>query len=483
VRDQEVRMRVASGEVRDIAMSAELIDFEGESRVLAILSDITERKRFESRIEFLATHDGLTELPNRTLMLDRVVQAIQHARRMSTRAAVLFIDLDRFKVLNEALGAQGADAVLVEVATRLRRTVRDGDTVARASGDEFVVLAPDLDKLSDCYALVQRLLAELAQPMSIGAGTVHVRGSIGIAVYPANGETAETLLRNAELAMRRAKRTTPGGAQFFTPEMSAELQRLARLESQLAGALDARQLHLVYQPRVELASGSIAGVEALLRWDHPELGEIPPSTFIPVAEEAGTILAIGAWVLRSACEQSMAWQSMGLPALPVSVNVSARQFLQPDLVATVAAALDATRLPGNLLELEITESAMARNAERVIDIMSLLRELGVRFSVDDFGTGYSNLGYLKRFRLDGLKIDQSFVRNVDTSPGDAAIARAVISLARSLQLDVTAEGVENAAQCDFMKRNTCDEIQGFYFSRPVGADAIASMLREGRRLH
>ena len=483
VRDHEARMRVASGELRDIAMSAELIEFEGRACVLKILNDITERKRFESRIRYLATHDALTELPNRTLMMDRVVQAVQHARRASARAAVLYVDLDRFKVLNEALGPHGADAVLVEVAARLRRGVRDGETVARVSGDEFVVLAPDLDKLSDCYSLVQRLLAALGEPIRLDGGAVHVRSSIGIAVYPANGETAETLLRNAELAMRRAKRTSPGGAQFFTPEMSAELQRLARLESQLAGALAAGQLRLVYQPKVQLATGSIAGVEALLRWDHPELGEVSPSTFIPVAEEAGTILPIGAWVLRTACEQSVAWQSLGLPPVTISVNVSARQFLQPDLVETVAAALDATRLPGNLLELEITESAMARNAERVIDIMSLLRELGVRFSVDDFGTGYSNLGYLKRFQLDGLKIDQSFVRNVDTNPGDAAIARAVISLARSLQLDVTAEGVENAAQCEFMKRNTCDEIQGFYFSRPVSPEALASMLREGRRLH
>jgi EAL domain-containing protein (putative c-di-GMP-specific phosphodiesterase class I) len=265
--------------------------------------------------------------------------------------------------------------------------------------------------------------------------------------------------------------------------MSAELQRLAQLEAQLHGALSARQLRLVYQPKVELATGSIAGVEALLRWRHPKLGDVPPSTFIPVAEEADTILTIGEWVLRTACAQNMAWQAAGLPALPVSVNVSARQFVQPDLVSTVGAALDATGMPGHLLELEITETAMAGNADRVIDIMSLLRELDVRFSVDDFGTGYSNLGYLKRFHLDRLKIDQSFVRNVDTDPGDAAIARAVISLARSLQLEVTAEGVETAQQCDFMKRNTCDEIQGFYFSRPVEADALARMLREGRRLH
>lgn len=238
--------------------------------------------------------------------------------------------------------------------------------------------------------------------------------------------------------------------------MSAELQRLAQLEAQLAGALAARQLRLV---------------------------DVPPSTFIPVAEEAGAILPIGAWLLRTACGQNVAWQALGLPALPISVNVSARQLLQPDLVETVAEALHETRMPGNLLELEITETAMARNADRGVDIMSLLRELGVRFPVDDFGTGCSNLGYLKRFQLDRLKIDQSFVRNVDGSPGDAAIARAVIALARSLQLEVTAEGVENAAQCAFMKRHTCDEIQGCCFSRPVGAGAFATMVRERRRLH
>jgi diguanylate cyclase (GGDEF)-like protein len=483
VRDCEMRVRVGSGELRDIAMSAEVIDFEGEECMLAILNDITERKQYESRIRFLATHDGLTDLPNRTLMLDRITQALQHARRTRSKVALLFVDLDRFKVLNEALGQRGADDVLVECAARLNRDVRDGDTVARFSGDEFVVLAPDLDKLGDCYALVQRLLAALSAPMAIGTSRLQVRCSMGISVFPSDGDNAEMLLRNAEAAMRRAKRITPGGAQFFTREMSAELQRLAQLEAQLQGALAARQLRLVYQPKVELATGSIAGVEALLRWRHPMLGNVPPSTFIPVAEEADTIVTIGEWVLRTACAQSMAWQAAGLPALPVSVNVSARQFVQPDLVSTVAAALDVTGLPGHLLELEITETAMARNADRVIDIMSLLRELGVRFSVDDFGTGYSNLGYLKRFHLDRLKIDQSFVRNVDTDPGDAAIARAVISLARSLQLEVTAEGVENAEQCDFMKRNTCDEIQGFYFSRPVEADQLARMLREGRRLH
>jgi diguanylate cyclase (GGDEF)-like protein/PAS domain S-box-containing protein len=483
VRDCEVRLRAAAGEVRDIAMSAEVIDFEGQECMLAILNDITERQHYESRIRFLATHDGLTDLPNRTLMLDRTTQAIQHARRTRSRMAVLFVDLDRFKVLNEALGQRGADDVLIECAARLKRDVRDGDTVARFSGDEFVVLAPDLDKLSDCYALVQRLLASLSAPMPVGTSTLHVRSSMGVSVFPADGDSAEQLLRNAEAAMRRAKRITPGGAQFYTLEMSAELQRLAQLEAQLHGALSARQLRLVYQPKVELATGSIAGVEALLRWRHPKLGDVPPSTFIPVAEEADTIVTIGEWVLRTACAQNMAWQAAGLPALPVSVNVSARQFVQPDLVSTVATALDASGMPGHLLELEITETAMASNADRVIDILSLLRELDVRFSVDDFGTGYSNLGYLKRFHLDRLKIDQSFVRNVDRDPGDAAIARAVISLARSLQLEVTAEGVENAEQCDFMKRNTCDEIQGFYFSRPVEADVLARMLREGRRLH
>jgi diguanylate cyclase (GGDEF)-like protein/PAS domain S-box-containing protein len=483
VREMPARMRVASGELRDVEISAELFDFAGERCILKILNDVTERRRFESRIEFLATHDGLTELPNRTVMMDRVAQALQHARRTGTRVAVLYIDLDRFKVVNEALGQKGGDEVLVEIAARLRRVMREGDTVARFSGDEFVALVPDLERLSDCYTLVQRVLAALFAPLDVAGRTLHVLASVGISVFPADGDGVETLLRNAEAAMQRAKGGGPGGAQFYTAEMSAELRRLAELEARLSGALAAGQLRLVYQPKVELARGTIAGVEALLRWEHPDLGVVPPATFIPVAEEAGTIVPIGAWVLRTACAQNMAWQAAGLPALPISVNVSAAQFVQPDLVAAVADTLHATGMPGHLLELEITETVVARNAGRMMDIMSLLRELGVRFSIDDFGTGYSNLGYLKRFQLDRLKIDQSFVRNVDTDPGDAAIARAVISLARSLQLEVTAEGVENAAQCDFMRLHTCDEIQGFYFSQPVGADALAHMLREGRRLH
>jgi diguanylate cyclase (GGDEF)-like protein len=476
-------VRVRNGEVRDVSMSAEMIEFGGRTCVLAIMNDVTERRRYESRIEFLATHDALTALPNRNLMLDRVTQAVQHARRTGTKVALVYVDLDRFKIVDEALGTQGGDRVLAEVATRLRRGVRDGDTVARFGADEFVALVPDLEKLSDCYSLVQRLLAAVAAPLDVDGKALQLRASMGISVFPTDGDEAELLLRNAEAAMLRAKRATPGGCQFFRPEMSAELRRLAELEAQLQGALAAGQLRLVWQPKVELAAGTIAGVEALLRWDHPSLGAVPPATFIPVAEEAGSIVPIGAWVLERACAQNVAWQAQGLPALPISVNVSARQFLQPDLVSVVAAALDATGMPGHLLELEITETAITRNADRMLDIMSLLRELNVRFSIDDFGTGYSNLGYLKRFELDRLKIDQSFVRHVDTDPGDAAIARAVIALARSLQLEVTAEGVENAAQCAFMRDNTCDEIQGFYFSQPVRADAFARMVREGRRLH
>jgi diguanylate cyclase (GGDEF)-like protein/PAS domain S-box-containing protein len=483
MRERSMRFRVRSGEMRDVALSAELIDFEGQPCVLAILDDVTERNRYASQVEYLATHDGLTGLPSRTLMLDRVTQAILHGQRRRARIGVLFIDLDRFRMVNEALGQHGGDTVLVELAARMSHEMREGDTVARFSGDEFVVLAPDLDKLGDCYALAQRLLGALAAPVHVAARVLHVGASIGVTIFPTDGETAEALLHHAEVAMRRAKRVTPGSLQFYTQEMSVELGRVAQLESQLRSALAAGELRLVWQPKIDLASGRIGGAEALLRWNHPELGDVPPSTFIPIAEEAGAIVPIGAWVLQAACAQNMAWQAAGLPALPISVNVSARQFLHPDLVTTVAAALDATQMPGHLLELEITETAIARNAERMVDIMSLLRELGVRFSIDDFGTGYSNLGYLKRFMLDRLKIDQSFVRHVDTDTGDAAIAQAVISLARSLQLEVTAEGVENEAQYDFMKRHTCDEIQGFYFSRPVGADAFARMLREGRRLN
>jgi diguanylate cyclase (GGDEF)-like protein/PAS domain S-box-containing protein len=483
VRDDEVRLRVADGEVRDVLLSSDLIEFGGQPCMLSILNDITERKRYEREIRFLATHDRLTELPNRTLLTDRTVQALQHARRSETRVAVLFLDVDRFKTINETVGHAGGDAVLVELAARMRRAVRDGDTVARLSGDEFGILVPDLVTLTDCYNLVQRLLAELAAPVAVDGHRLHLAVSIGGSVFPGDGDDAEALLHHAETAMLRAKRMRPGTAQFATPDMSAELRHLAQIESQLNGALAAGQMRLVYQPRVDMRSGTIAGTEALLRWAHPELGEVPPSSFIPVAEEAGAVIPIGAWALRNACRQNMAWQAAGLPPLPVSVNVSARQFMQPDLVATVADALEATGMPGNLLEIEITETVFARNAERVVDIMSLLRELGVRFSIDDFGTGYSNLGYLKRFQLDGLKIDQSFVRNLDRDPGDAAIAQAVIAMARTLDLDVVAEGVENAEQYAFLKRNQCDEVQGFYFSAPVDADTLARMVREGRRVH
>ena len=483
IREEEMRVRVGNGEVREVAMSAELIAFREQSCVLAILNDVTDRKQYEGRIQFLATHDRLTGLPNRALLQDRATQALQHARRTGTRLAILFVDIDRFKTVNEAIGHKGGDDVLVDLAARMRRAVRDDDTVARMGADEFAVLVPDLRSLSDCYNLVQRLLADLAAPLFAHGHTLQLSASIGGSVFPGDGEDAEALLHHAESAMLGVKRARPGTAQFATPEMSAELRRIAQIEAQLHIAIAAGQMSLVYQPRVDVLSGRIAGVEALLRWQHPELGHVPPSAFIPVAEEAGVVIPIGAWALQRACEQNMAWQAAGLPPLPVSVNVSARQFLQPDLVATVAAALDATGMPGNLLEIEITETVFARNAERVIDIISLLRELGVRFSIDDFGTGYSNLGYLKRFPLDGLKIDQSFVRNVDRDPGDAAIALAVIAMARTLDLDVTAEGVENAAQYAFMKRNRCDEVQGFYFSEPVDAEALARMVREGRRVH
>jgi diguanylate cyclase (GGDEF)-like protein/PAS domain S-box-containing protein len=483
VRDDEVRLRVAGGEVRDVLLSSDLIEFGGQACMLSILNDITQRKRYEREIRFLATHDGLTQLPNRTLLTDRTEQALQHARRSDSKVAVLFLDVDRFKTVNETLGHAGGDRVLVELASRMRRAVREGDTVARMSGDEFAILVPDVVNLGDCYNLVQRLLVDLAAPLEVNGHSLKLAVSIGGSVFPGDGDDAEALLHHAEAAMVGAKRTRPGTAQFATPQMSAELRRLAQLESQLNVALAAGQLRLVYQPRIEVQTGRIAGTEALMRWVHPELGEVPPSAFIPVAEEAGAVIPIGAWALHNACQQNMAWQAAGLPALPVSVNVSARQFLQPDLVATVAAALEATGMPGHLLEIEITETVFARNAEHVVDIMSLLRELGVRFSIDDFGTGYSNLGYLKRFRLDGLKIDQSFVRNLDRDPGDAAIALAVIAMARTLDLEVIAEGVENAAQYAFLKRNHCDEVQGFYFSAPVDADALARMVREGRGLH
>jgi len=449
---------------------------------IGMVEDITARKQAEARIEYLATHDGLTGLPNRTLIHDRIAQAITHARRAGRYLALMYIDLDRFKVINDGFGHPFGDAVLKAAGDRLSDIVREGDAVARQSGDEYLVLLADLHKSADVYIVTQKIMDAFERPFSIEGREVFVTTSIGVSVYPQNGQDADTLIHNADVAMYRAKNLGRNTYQFFTAEMSEGLRQRVELETHLRQALARNELHLVYQPKVNLSTGTISGVEALLRWNHPELGIVSPARFIPLAEETGLIVPIGDWVLRTACMQNKAWLAAGLPPIVVSVNISVRQFQQPDVAGWVMQALRDTGLPPELLELELTESLLAQDTEKVVDTVTRLKEIGMQLSIDDFGTGYSSLSYIKRFRVDTLKIDQSFIRHMLTEADDAAIAVAVISLAHSLRMKAIAEGVETAEHCDFLRAHGCDEIQGYYFSKPLPAEELAAMLRTGKRL-
>ncbi len=449
---------------------------------LAITRDLSARRQAEQRIEYLATHDGVTGLPNHNLMMDRAAQAISHARRTGRQLALMYLDLDRFKVINDGYGHAFGDAVLNAVGQRLRSLVRDEDTVARQSGDEFLVLLTDLARYADAYVVAQKILDAFALPFTLQEREVHVGLSMGVSIFPDNGTDVDALVNNADVAMYRAKDMGRANYQFFTQDMSDATRQRVDIENHLRQAVAQNQLHLLYQPKVDLASGRILGCEALLRWEHPELGSVSPVRFIPIAEESGQIVPIGDWVLRVACLQNRAWREAGLAPVVVSVNLSARQFLHRDVTAWVAQTLQQTGLDAQGLELELTESLIASDVESVIATVEQLKALGVSLSIDDFGTGYSSLSYLKRFKVDTLKIDQSFVRNMLDAADEAGIVLAVIALARSLKLTVIAEGVETAAHCAFLRQHDCDQIQGYYFSRPVPPGEFARMLAEDRRL-
>ncbi|HWA36788.1 MAG TPA: EAL domain-containing protein [Burkholderiales bacterium] len=444
--------------------------------------DITERKGSEARIQHLATHDALTGLPNRTLAHDRITQAIFHARRGGRQLAVMYLDLDRFKVINDGFGHPVGDAVLRACAARLKDLVRNGDTVARQSGDEFMMLLADLRHSSDAYIVGQKVLDAFSRALEVEGRELHVTPSIGVSLFPQDGQSADELIRNADVAMYRAKELGRNNYQFFTREMSEETQRRVAIETELRAAIARGQLHLAYQPKADLASGRIAGCEALLRWTHPSLGVISPARFIPIAEDSGLIVPIGDWALRTACTQAKAWIDAGFGPLSVAVNVSPRQFLQQDVVAWVMTVLRETDLPPECLELELTETLIARDVEKVIATVDRLKSAGVRLSIDDFGTGYSSLSYLKRFRVDTLKIDQSFVRNLASEQDDATIALAVIDLAHNLRMTAVAEGVETEAQCRFLRDHGCDAIQGYFFSKPVPAEELGAQLAARRTL-
>ncbi|GJI90511.1 EAL domain-containing protein [Duganella hordei] len=447
-----------------------------QASLVAVIEDISQRKQFEEELLHLASHDALTGLANRTLLLDRIGQAIAQARRSGRQAALLFLDLDRFKTINDSLGHDAGDRVVVEVGRRLQQAVREADTVARLGGDEFVVLLADLPHERAAGALAQKILEALFAPMLILGHELSPASSIGISMYPKDGADGKTLLKNADAAMYQAKALGRGNYQFYSHEMNARTLDRLTLESGLRHAVERGELQLMYQPQIDLGSGIVVGVEALLRW-HPA-GEqlVMPDAFIPIAEETGLIVPIGEWVLRTACAQHVAWRRAGLRDVRIAVNLSARQFRQPGLDAMVARVLADTGCHARCLELEITETVLMERPDSAAQTLQRLSDMGVQLAIDDFGTGYSSLSYLKRFPIHALKIDRSFVRDIPDDADDAAIAGAVIALAHSMGLTVVAEGVETPQQRDFLRGQRCDQAQGYYFSEPVTAVALARML-------
>lgn len=475
----EYRVCRPDGQVRWVEERARAIPGETGQlmRIDATAIDISDRKAYEARIEHLASHDALTNLANRNLLGDRVAQALAQARRTGRLLALLFLDLDRFKGINDSLGHEIGDALLLQVALRLQEVVREGDTVARQGGDEFIILLAAIQRPEDVVAVANKIFQAFSLPFMVRGHELFISTSIGATFYPDDGDDMKTLLRNADTAMYRAKEERGNSFQFYSHEMSVRALERAELEIALRRALDRKEFELHYQPKVETSSGRIIGAEALIRWHHPDKGLVSPTRFIPMAEELGLIVPIGDWVLRTACAQNKAWQEAGLPPVSVAVNLSGRQFKQDSLVESIAAVLSEMALEPRHLELELTESVLMSSAEQFITKMQALEDLGVQLSIDDFGTGYSSLSYLKRFPLHHLKIDQSFVREIATDSDDATITSSVISLGHSLNLKVIAEGVETEEQVAFLREHQCDEMQGYFFSRPVPAGEFARLLR------
>jgi diguanylate cyclase (GGDEF)-like protein/PAS domain S-box-containing protein len=428
------------------------------------------------RMTHAAEHDALTGLPNRLLLNDRIGQAIAFAQRHENQVAVLFLDLDGFKHINDSLGHPTGDKLLQSLAKRLVSCVRATDTVSRQGGDEFVVLISEINQPEDAISMSRRLLHVVAGANSIEKHDLHITASIGVSIYPDDGLDAETLIKNADTAMYHAKENGRQSFQFFTPAMNAQAVERQLIEEHLRRALERQEFTLHYQPKINIGTGAITGVEALIRWTNPTLGSVPPGQFVPVAEDCGLIVPIGAWVLREACTQAKAWADAGLPLMTMAVNVSAMQFRSETFLDGLFAILSETGLDPNHLELELTESALMKRAEFAASILSTLREKGVTVAIDDFGTGYSSLSYLRKFPLDALKIDQSFVRQITTVPDETIIVRAIIGMGRSLNLRVIAEGVETPDQLEFLKAHQCEEAQGYYFSRPVPPQQLVKLL-------
>ncbi|RLJ68139.1 PAS domain S-box-containing protein/diguanylate cyclase (GGDEF)-like protein [Sulfurisoma sediminicola] len=472
----EWRHRRMDGTLFDAEVNLTPVRLGDEAHLITTIRDISERKQTEARIEFLAHHDALTGLPNRVLLRDRFEHARAYCERNGSSLAMLFIDLDNFKAVNDSLGHALGDELLKAVVQRLDQCVRDTDTVSRQGGDEFIVLLHDLPDPGTAERVAGEVLLRLIEPFRIDDHVLNSGGSIGIALYPADGRDFDSLLQKADTAMYNAKAAGRNTYRFFTEAMNARVREHMRLQSHLHRAPVNAQFHLVYQPKYSIDGTRLTGFEALLRWNDPELGEIAPARFVPVAEDCGLIIPIGSWVMEEACRQISAWRAAGFAVPPVSINLSALQFHRSSLVDSVAAVLAETGVPPSLLELELTESILLQDVEHTLATVRALKNLGVGLSIDDFGTGYSSLAYLKRFAVDKLKIDQGFVRDIGSDPDDAAIVRAVIQLARSLRLGTVAEGVETEEQLAFLRAEGCEEVQGFLFGQPQPAEAAQGLL-------
>ena len=445
---------------------------------VSVVEDISEQKAAEARINYLATHDELTGLANRALFMQLLEHGLASASRYERQLGVLFVDLDRFKLVNDTLGHRAGDTLVRTIAERFRGCMRKSDVVARLGGDEFVVLAQAIDSVDDVTAIAKRLLSAAIQPVRISGNEFRVTASIGIALYPEDGEDSQTIMKHADMAMYAAKELGKNNYQHYSPDAAPVAVARLSIQNKLAGALERGELTLHYQPKVDLGSGQVSGAEALLRWWNHELGAVSPTQFISVAEDTGLIVPIGRWVLRQACEQAVAWQREGHRPIVMSVNLSARQFQDESLVEYVSATLRETGLDPKLLELEMTESMLMRDVDEAVAKISRIKALGVRIAVDDFGTGYSSLSQLKRFPFDTLKVDRSFVRDIPENKEDLAITEAIISLAKKLGVEVVAEGVERAVQNEVLKARGCDAVQGFYFSAPCNPKAFVEMIRQ-----
>jgi diguanylate cyclase (GGDEF)-like protein/PAS domain S-box-containing protein len=479
----ESRHRHKDGTVFPVEIRIGPIEIDGHQHLLSLVRDVTERKELQDHIQHLAYHDPLTDLPNRAMFNRHLSHAMIQARRYYKGLAVLFIDLDRFKNINDTLGHDAGDRLLQEMARRLKASLREGDLVARLGGDEFVVLLEEVTELGHVSQVARQILTALVKECPLDGQLIHITASIGISTFPEDGRDEFSLMKHADVAMYRAKDGGKNNFQFYSAQMDVHSAAQLALESSLRRALERDELLLHYQAKVDAQSSRITGVEVLVRWQHPELGLMHPEHFIPLAEETGLIVPLTKWVLREACTQNCAWQKQGLPALRIAVNLSARQFADENLLTDIESTLREVGMDPALLELEITESMMMHNTDKTIQVLAGLKEMGIQIAIDDFGIGYSSLSHLKQFPIDIIKIDRSFITDIPGDQADEAIADAIIAMGKSLKIVVVAEGVEALEQLQFLRSRGCDEIQGFYFSRPIPARDFGKLLRKNFSAH